>query len=1084
MLKRSWLQALAITVCALALTACGGNECENASDCSKKGPAPEGREYQCIANTCELRAKPTPAPTCSPECATGEVCDGSSGTGVCRTCTATQGCTAPLFCDTAANSGKGVCRACSDTGNGTDQGCSSAAPVCDPAGGNGAGVCKTCADTATGGAIDSGCSASTPMCEPTANNGAGICKACADSTPGNAQDLGCSTSSPVCDPAAASGVGACKTCVDSATGTDTDTGCSDAAPICNTSASGGKGVCRACLDSATGTGTDTGCSDTAPICDSAAGGGAGACTACVNSSTGSGQDLGCGTATPFCDDSAGSAARTCRACVNSATGTDMDLGCSGTAPLCDIISSNDTGTCKTCVDTSATSSSADLGCASPLSICDVQANNGGGVCKLCLSDTGCSGNQTCNAEGTACQGCANDTECSPPTAVCKPPTGTELSACVECTTNTHCPAGRPACNTANNICGCTSDDQCSAAPGNTDYCNREANRDRGQCTVCLTDAHCTSATHPFCDDKTACIQCRSNANCSLTQVCNPTSKACEAAPGVDPAATSAQIQSFLDAPIGQLIPPITIENAYVTYIKPALGTDLPGFFVQAQPNGPAMFVAVEAATFLVQVGDRITFSVGEVQRLNGDLEAAATITNLSISGRGYPVQNLTTDSPPGLTVDRSGANDLQTNLLTQYESELIRLSGSIVSGTNASGGGHVAFNITTAGMTTSNNNFRLRVPITLSDHFNIVQGCTFTLKAGPMWRFTSTGTTGTTNNAQPSAYYTSDLLFPSCPKPTLQTAIDASATTVVLTFDRNIDPASVTDAATQFTFNNGLTATAAQVNGKTVTVTTSPQNSTTTYTVTVAGTVKDTVGGAVAAPTNPVTFKGFRTRAVLMLNEVNPNIGSTSLGNRDLIELKVVSAGTTDGLTLIQEPANASTQALLATMPDTAVAVGDFIVIHMSPDATKGDATTSETTAKDQNAAATNYATAWDFVGTATHIVYSNQVLRIKGPTGATQDAVPFVVSTLTNRPAAFPDRLTAIQTEGLWMPADCGGAPCLYDPPTGVPSAISVSVDWKNLGNSSTGNSLRRVSATDNNTASDWATAPATPTWGAENQQ
>ncbi|HYI00602.1 Ig-like domain-containing protein [Hyalangium sp.] len=1071
MLMRNWLQALGAFVCVLALTACG-DECVDQFDCrDEKGPAPAGKEYQCIENTCELRDKPPTEITCSPECAGTEFCDTSSGEGVCRTCSATQGCSAPLFCDVAANSGKGLCRACSDTGNATDQGCSATAPVCDPAAGNGAGVCRACVDSAQGGSTDSGCSASTPMCDPAAGNGAGVCKACVNSAEGNGTDLGCSASSPVCDAAAASGVGACKACVDSAQGTDTDLGCADTAPICNASASGGKGVCRACLDTAQGTDMDQGCAATAPICDSAASGGAGACKACVDSETGDENDLGCGGTTPLCDSAASGGAGLCRACVNSAQGTGTDLGCAGTAPICDIAASSGAGACRVCVDTeNPGSSTADLGCSSPTSLCDTAANNSAGACKVCLtSNEGCAGNQTCNAAGSACEGCLNDAECTnASTPICKPPP--PVAICVECIDDAQCASARPTCDTATNICGCTADTQCEDAPGNTDYCDTTVSNGRGQCTVCLTDAHCAAPT-PFCDDRMACIQCRNNSHCSLTQACNPTTKACEAVPGADPATTSSQIQAFINKPIGTIDPPITIENAFVTYIKPALGADVAGFFLQAEPDGPAMFVAVDATTLQVQVGDRVTLTVGEVLRLGGELEAASALSGFTPVGRGYPVQNLNTATPPGLAVDRSGANDLQTQLLTQYESELISLTGTIVSAPAASGGGHVAFNITTAGMTTSANTFRLRVPDTLPDAIDLVQTCGFTLKAGPMWRFTTGAVPNQTHNAQPSAYSASDLILTNCPAPRLVTAVTSSLTQVLLTFDRRIDPATVLGTGEQFTFTNGLTATSAQVSGRQVTLSTSDQTPGADYTVTAAASVEDLSGTAVSATANTASFRGYRTPAVLRINEVQPSAAS----NMDLVELVVVSAGTVDGFVLQQDINSAVT---LATFPNASVAAGDFIVVHIAPPA----GYTSETTAKDQfpaSGTSINYDTAWDFGGGTTGITYSSRLILVKSAAGAIQDGVSFGRTDGTP-PGAFPGNLQALQAQGHWLPADCNGVPCTL---ISVPSAVEVSANWTGLPSSAAtpaSNTVRRLTATDTNTKDDWGTGA--PTWGLPN--
>ncbi|SEM22369.1 Ig-like domain-containing protein [Stigmatella aurantiaca] len=830
---------------------------------------------------------------------------------------------------------------------------------------------------------------------------------------------------------------------------------------------GDAGPNTVCRDTAL-VGIDQGCTAEVPSCDAAANGGLGQCKVCGDSDKGDGRDQGCSTEAPFCDPSANGGNGACRTCLNSAAGGAQDQGCPAAAPLCDSTVGNGVGACKVCLDTAAAdSTAADEGCSAPTAICDAAAANGVGACKICVTDSneGCTGSQTCNAQGTACEGCENNASCTnPSTPICKPPP--PVSSCVECIDNSSCSDARPACNTGTNLCGCTADAQCAAAAGTSDYCDTSASNGRGECRVCVTNAHCAAqdSSKPFCDNATACVQCLTNAGCSLTQVCNA-SKACEAAPSVDPAATSAQIQAFLNAPSGILAPVLAINNAFITYIKPAVGTDATGFFLQAQANGPAMFVSYDPTG--LQVGDRVSITVAEKSLISG-IDAAKTLQAApTIEARGYPVQNLNTATPAGLAVDVSSKSDLQSNL-DQYESELIALTGTLATAPASSGSGHVAMQITTQGMQTAASTFVLRLAATLTSELDLAPGCQFTLKAGPMWRFTPSATS---NAAQPSAYTAPDITF-TCPAPKLVGAVAASATEVILTFDRLIAPASVTNAAQQFTFNNGLTATGAEVDGKQITVTTSSQTSGANYTVTVAASVTDTAGTPVPSPGNTATFKGYRTQAVLVLNEVNPNV-STANGNRDLIELKVLSAGNTSGMTLVQEPANGSTQSLLATLPDVSVQAGDLIVIHMSPDAARGDATTSETTAKNENTATTNYPEAWDFVGNATHIVFSNQVLRIKSVAGATQDAVPFARSDLTgtSRPSGFPPRLQAAQAEGLWLPANCNGELCVYD--TTPQNAVNVSVDWKNAGSAQTGVSIRRVGATDTHQASDWASGP-----------
>jgi hypothetical protein len=913
MLKGSWVQALCAAVFVLALAGCGGDECESPADCrAEKGNPPAGKEYTCVENTCGLKDSTPTEKTCEPECANGEFCDTTGATGVCRVCSGAQGCAAPLVCDAAANSGKGQCKTCRDSSpTSRDEGCTSATPVCNATGGNGLGVCLACVDTASGGAADLGCSTSTPMCDPAANNGVGICKACVDDMTGGSTDTGCFAASPFCDPAAANGVGACKTCADTATGTGTDQGCAAAAPVCNILANGGRGVCKvcadsatgndtdlgcpasaplcdggtgtsvglckACVDSATGNGVDQGCGASNPVCDAAANSGVGVCKVCTDTATGTGTDVGCGAAAPLCDPAASGGAGLCKACTDTATGTGTDLGCGASAPLCNTASAGGVGACKACLDTATPGNGEDLGCFNPTAICDVAASNGVGSCKVCVSTEGCPGAQTCNAQGTACEGCTDNTSCTnPSTPICKPPP--PVSVCVECTDNTHCASAiEPACNPATNFCGCGDDAACAATGGTTDFCDLAANNNRGVCKFCVTDQNCAQVidpTKPFCRNQTECIQCRTTADCSLNSVCNASS-ACEVVPGADPAATSAQIAAFLAAPEGPLTPARPIENAFITYIKPALGTDLAGFFLQAEANGPAMFV--EGATTGLQVGDRVTLSVTEKAVKTGVDTAISLAAAPTIVSRGHPVQNLNTATPAGLAVDHSGKalTEFTTEAnLNAYESELVSFTGTIASASASVGAGHVGFQIITPGMGNTpapTNNFRLRMDAAIATQLDIAQGCQFTLKAGPMWRFTPSATS---NAAQPSVYNASDLVM-NCPAPKLLQARALSPTTVLLSFDRTLNDATV--QAADFTIAT-LTVNSAAASGKQVTLTTSSQAAGQAYTVSVDGEVRDVGGKTVDPAAKSTNFTGFSpppTGPSLVINEIDADNNGT-----------------------------------------------------------------------------------------------------------------------------------------------------------------------------------------------------------------
>lgn len=204
--------------------------------------------------------------------------------------------------------------------------------------------------------------------------------------------------------------------------------------------------------------------------------------------------------------------------------------------------------------------------------------------------------------------------------------------------------------------------------------------------------------------------------------------------------------------------------------------------------------------------------------------------------------------------------------------------------------------------------------------------------------------------------------------------------------------------------------------------------------------------------------------AVLLLNEVNANLPSG-----DLIELYVVKGGSTAGITIRQDLANS---VLLATLPDLSVVTGDRIVVHMNAPA---DVIT-ETTATTACASAV-CTVAWDVIGNAVGITYSNRVILVRGPDGSIQDAVPFT-RTGTAVPSSFATDVQSLQAMGLWLPSDCTGSPCALGT---VPSVLDISVNWDSLGATFVGMAVARSpNGLDNNTRQDWKLQASS--WGLVN--
>ncbi|HEX8699219.1 MAG TPA: chitobiase/beta-hexosaminidase C-terminal domain-containing protein, partial [Myxococcaceae bacterium] len=518
--------------------------------------------------------------------------------------------------------------------------------------------------------------------------------------------------------------------------------------------------------------------------------------------------------------------------------------------------------------------------------------------------------------------------------------------------------------------------------------------------------------------------------------------------GTLPSDTSAQITAVRTAANGPIS--LAIRLALVTYVKPATGGDAAGFFLQAEQAGPAVFIAVNPGTLtpVPMVGDRVSLTATNKATVESMVHVTA-ISDFTVDARGESVEPLRADVT---------AIDIPVNI-ANYESELISISGTLLTAFAGSGTGHVSSSLSTLG-TPIGNNLVLRLPTTLQDQLDLAPTCNVTAE-GPLWRFRTA--------AQTTTYTNDDITVLSCPAPKVLSAVSNNPTTVVVKFDRRIDPASVQADGSQFTFTNGLSATAAVPQNREVQLTTVAQTGGQSYTVTVAPSIVDTRGSPVDAAANSATFTGYAAPAVLRISEVNGSITN----NRDLVELLVVQGGSVAGFTLVQDSST-----VLATLPAVQVATGDIIVVHLVPIASNGDAPASELTSKTQYAAGTyaaNYDTAWDFLGGTTQIGYSSRALRVRDAQGATQDGAHFVNN--QSPPGSFPGELQALQAEGQWLPANCGGVPCTT---TSTPTAAQVSAVWTGTGTSRTGPSVRRVSATDNNLASDWLVGAHS--WGLPN--
>ena len=486
---------------------------------------------------------------------------------------------------------------------------------------------------------------------------------------------------------------------------------------------------------------------------------------------------------------------------------------------------------------------------------------------------------------------------------------------------------------------------------------------------------------------------------------------------------------------------LPVDGAVVTYVKPTIGADAGGFFVQGDRPGPAVFVAVGANTLnpVPQAGDVVSFRVTQMATA-GSLRQATAVSNWSVAHNGARLQCLLQEV--------STAGDL-VSAVAEYESELVAVDATVAGAFQASGSQFVSAPIATTGIP-SDNNLRLRVTTSLQAALQLDSGCSVSVLGTPLWR------SGV--QAQVSAWDAADISVTGCGPPTVASAVALNSTSVRVDFSRPIDATSVSPDGSQFVFDSGLQATAATASGTAVTVTTSSQTGGTVYTVTVAPSVHDTLGNGVPLQNNSASFTGYLPTAELVINEVNANIANGC----DLIELRVLGGGTMSGIQVRERTAS------VLTFTNFTVQKNDFIVVHFNSSSLTCNplGAVNETTSTNQQPAATypgNYDTAFDWYTTDAGLTNTTNVITLYRLDSSIMDAVFLWDS--TSATAADTDAQAAIVNQAnQWQPS--GG---------GATFQMGAVQDLNATGTSAAGVSIQRVTDADTNTKADWGMASST---------
>jgi hypothetical protein len=503
---------------------------------------------------------------------------------------------------------------------------------------------------------------------------------------------------------------------------------------------------------------------------------------------------------------------------------------------------------------------------------------------------------------------------------------------------------------------------------------------------------------------------------------------------------------------------VDVGGVLVTKTTPAVGLDPAGFFVQAEPEGPAIFVAVSPHTLspVPLAGDAVSFTVTQIGTWYSQRRVLA-ISAWTVHARGLPID---------LAVDRSGAVDLVSNL-EQYDGEMTRIRGELLE--DPDGASFYRTQLVTEGI--DDWQLGVRVEPSLALETDLQAGCEVEICGTPLWRDNT--------QAFATAWTEQDLAVTSCPPASVELAAAPTSTSVIVQFTHSLDPETLLADGSQFAFDPPLTVTGAAIDSfydsldHYVRVTTSEQIYDTTYTVSVASSLLDELGSPIAAP-NAAQFNGAITWATVQISEVNANLADGC----DLVELTVLHGGSMEGISLRDRLYT------LIVFPHFFVGTGDRLVVHLKADSStcNPDGASSETAGTSEQSAAEyagNLDGAWDWhvVSPSGDLYEVDNVLVLRDRDIEVSDGILLAdgLGSVTTPQSESASNL--LYYAGAWLQPD-GTLP-----PAGFFEEIfrdSAVLDLDATGTSRDGTSIQRLGTSDSDRKTDWTMA--TSSWGTAN--
>lgn len=395
----------------------------------------------------------------------------------------------------------------------------------------------------------------------------------------------------------------------------------------------------------------------------------------------------------------------------------------------------DRGQCVDCIDDGDCTDPAKGHCREIDNVC-VQCTDsdhcaGGKVCKNsvcqtggatvdpeCTNDTNCPGTEVC--EDGECQTCrvgscnaAGNAMCvisyvggaatakwdTCASGVCQ--NGVCQTATQECTPGV-CYSSTARCSDAGKIVGCQGNETCSGnvcsdpasgydcTPG---ACATETSKctDAGKIQSCGTGNYCSAnVCKPYCGDGAVnngeeCDGTNLGGNTCVSLGYSGGTLSCSQCKlvksGCTSASTSTGIQSARDAvnAFGEIACNVAIKGATVTLVRPQVGDDEAGFFIQEGPTGPAIFVNASAGSGSPAVGDKVNLTATKVTM--DEVRRIIEYTGYSKVSSGNDISKW--------GQELAAATDVTD--VSKYESELLETTVTLTTGFGDLGGAGTGF---------------------------------------------------------------------------------------------------------------------------------------------------------------------------------------------------------------------------------------------------------------------------------------------------------------------------------------------------------------------------------------------------------